>query len=56
MKFKGGNIWVNGVEQNAIYLLNVGDVVTIEIPDEEEHETLVPVKHDLNIAYEDEHF
>lgn len=56
VKFKGGNIWVNGVEQNAIYLLNVGDVVTIEIPDEEEHETLVPVKHDLNIAYEDEHF
>ena len=36
--------------------MNVGDVVTIEIPDEEEHETLVPVKHDLNIAYEDEHF
>lgn len=56
VKFKGGNIWVNGVEQNAIYLLDVGDVVTIEIPDEQEHETLIPVKHDLDIAYEDDHF
>lgn len=56
VKFKGGNIWVNGVEQNAIYLLDVGDVVTIEIPDEESHETLTPIKHDLNIVYEDEHF
>ena len=36
--------------------MDEGDVVTIEIPDEQEHETLIPVKHDLNIAYEDEHF
>ena len=56
VKFKGGNIWVNGVEQNAIYLLEKGDVVTIEIPDEQEHETLIPVKHPLDIVYEDEHF
>lgn len=56
VKFKGGNIWVNGVEQNAIYLLDVGDVVTIEIPDESSHETLIPIKHDLNIVYEDDHF
>lgn len=56
VKFKGGNIWVNGVEQNAIYLLDVGDVVTIEIPDESSHETLIPIKQDLNIVYEDDHF
>ena len=56
VKFKGGNIWVNGVEQNAIYLLNIGDKVTIEIPNETSHETLAPIKHDLNIVYEDDNF
>ena len=56
VKFKGGNIWVNGIEQNAIYLLDVGDVVTIEIPNEESHETLIPIKHDLNIVNEDDNF
>ncbi|MBM7642780.1 RluA family pseudouridine synthase [Streptococcus loxodontisalivarius] len=56
VKFKGGNIWVNGVEQNAIYLLDVGDVVSIDIPDEESHETLQPVAQDLDIVYEDDNF
>lgn len=56
IKFHGGNIWVNGKEQNAVYLLNIGDIVTINIPDEREHETLTPVKHHLDIVYEDEHF
>ena len=40
VKFMGENIWVNGVEQNAIYLLEVGDLVTIEIPNEEAFENL----------------
>lgn len=35
IKYKGGNILVNGIEQNAIYLLDIGDVVTIDIPKEE---------------------
>lgn len=56
IKFKGGNIWVNGREENTIYLLDVGDVVTIDIPDEESHDTLIPVHHDLNIVHEDDHF
>ncbi|MCS4487620.1 RluA family pseudouridine synthase [Streptococcus sciuri] len=56
IKFKGGNIWVNGVEQNAIYLLDIDDKVTIDIPDEKPHETLVPIAHKLNIISEDEHF
>ncbi|MGF0069982.1 RluA family pseudouridine synthase [Streptococcus orisratti] len=56
VKFMGGNIWVNGVEQNAIYLLEVGDLVTIEIPDEEAFENLEPIKHDLTIVYEDDNF
>ena len=56
IKFKGGNIWVNGFEQNAVYLLQAGDTVTIEIPDEEPIDSLKPVKHELDIVYEDDHF
>ncbi|MFC3931674.1 RluA family pseudouridine synthase [Streptococcus dentapri] len=57
IKFKGGNIWVNGIEQNAIYLLEVGDKVTIDIPNEIDlNQGLLPVKYDLAIIYEDEHF
>lgn len=57
VKFKGGNIWVNGVEQNAIYVLSVGDKVTIEVPDEPDLDgSLAPVEHGLNIVYEDDHF
>lgn len=56
IKFKGGQILVNDQEENAIYLLDIGDRITIIIPDEEALETLQPIKHDLNIVYEDEHF
>ncbi|MGT2928905.1 RluA family pseudouridine synthase [Streptococcus dentasini] len=57
IKFKGGNIWVNGIEQNAIYLLDIGDKVTIDIPNEiDQNNSLEPIQHDLNIVYEDEHF
>lgn len=56
IKYRGGKIFVNGEEQNAIFLLEIGDVVTIDIPDEPSHETLEPVPHDLDIIYEDDHF
>lgn len=57
VKFKGGNIWVNDVEQNAIYVLAVGDKVTIDVPNEEDLAgSLQPVARDLDIVYEDEHF
>lgn len=56
IKYKGGNIWVNGVAQNAIYLLDIGDVVAIDIPNEESFEQLTAISHDLDIVYEDEHF
>ncbi|TWT16731.1 RluA family pseudouridine synthase [Streptococcus sp. sy010] len=57
VKFKGGNIWVNDVEQNATYVLAVGDKVTIEVPNEEDLAgSLQPVARDLAIVYEDEHF
>lgn len=57
IKFKGGNIWVNGKEENAIFVLKVGDVVTIEIPDEEDiNGSLEPIYEPLEIVSEDDHF
>ncbi|MGT2866806.1 RluA family pseudouridine synthase [Streptococcus fryi] len=56
IKFRGGNIFVNHVEQNAIYPLQIGDVVSIDIPDEEGFDDLKPVKMPLKIVYEDDHF
>lgn len=57
IKFKGGDILVNGVQQNAIYLLDIGDKVTIDIPSEEDETgSLTPVDHPLDIVYEDAHF
>lgn len=56
VKYRGGQILVNGVEQNAIYLLDVGDVVSIDIPDEQPFEKLEAVSHPLDIVYEDDHF
>ncbi|MGT2911822.1 RluA family pseudouridine synthase [Streptococcus cameli] len=57
VKFKGGNILVNGIEQNAVYLLDIGDRVTIDIPSEtDENGRLAPVEHPLDIVYEDQHF
>lgn len=56
IKFRGGAIRVNGIPQNATYLLNIGDQVTIDIPPEEGFETLEAIEYPLDILYEDEHF
>lgn len=56
IKFKGGNILVNDVPQNAIYLLDIGDKVTINIPKEEGFEKLEAISKRLIVVYEDDHF
>ncbi|WP_159559663.1 RluA family pseudouridine synthase [Streptococcus halichoeri] len=56
IKYKGGNILVNGILFNAIYLLQAGDLVTVDIPDEPAFEKLEAIKHPLTIVYEDDHF
>ena len=56
VKFAGGNILVNGQSQNAIYLLDIDDKVTVDIPSEKGFESLEAVDRDLSIVYEDEHF
>ncbi|EHJ52433.1 RluA family pseudouridine synthase [Streptococcus macacae] len=56
IKFKGGQILVNGKEENAVYLLTAGDQVTITIPNEESHNSLQPVEYPLDICFENEHY
>lgn len=55
VKFQGGTLLVNESEQNALFEVKSGDVVTIIIPDEGEHETLIPSAAPIDIVFEDEH-
>ena len=41
IKFQGGKILVNDTEQNVLFSLKTHDIVTVVIPDEEAHETLL---------------
>ena len=57
IKFRGGDILVNGIQRNATYLLDIGDRVVVEIPNEEDlNGKLEAVEHPLEIVFEDEHF
>ena len=56
IKFRGGSILVNDRPQNATYLLDIGDRVTIDIPAEEGFETLEAIDRPLDILFEDDHF
>lgn len=55
IKFHGGKILVNETEQNVLFSLNTHDIVTVVIPDEEPHETLLADDVPIEIVYEDEH-
>ncbi|MDT2834783.1 RluA family pseudouridine synthase [Vagococcus carniphilus] len=55
IKFQGGTLLVNGNVQNALYEVSLGDEVVIIIPDEGEHETLLPDNQPIDIVFEDEH-
>lgn len=55
IKFHGGTMLVNGTVQNALYYVEPGDLVRIIIPDEGEHETLIPYDAPIEIVFEDEH-
>lgn len=56
IKFRGGDIRVNGQSQIATYLLDIGDQVVIDIPPEEGFETLESIDYPLDILFEDDHF
>ena len=55
IKFQGGKILVNGTEQNVLFSLKPRDIVTVVIPDEEPHETLLADNIPIEIVFEDEH-
>lgn len=54
IKYRGGNIFVNGEEKNVRHILAKGDEITIIFPKEEASQSLLPEQGDLNIVYEDE--
>ncbi|KTF21097.1 RluA family pseudouridine synthase [Streptococcus gordonii] len=56
IKYRGGGILVNDEPQNAIYLLDIGDKVTIDIPKEEGFESLDAISRKLEVVFEDDHF
>ena len=55
IKFQGGKILVNDTEQNVLFSLKTHDIVTVVIPDEEAHETLLADDVPIEIIFEDEH-
>lgn len=55
IKFHGGQILVNDEERNVLHWLQSGEMVTIVIPDEGEHETLKIDETPIEIVFEDEH-
>lgn len=56
IKFQGGKILVNGQIENVLYYLQTDDQLTIEIPDEGEHETLLLDPTPIDIVFEDDHY
>lgn len=55
VKFQGGLILVNKQEKNVLYHLKHGDRLTLVIPAEGEHETLLLDETPIDIVFEDEH-
>lgn len=56
VKFQGGLITVNQIEQNVLYMLESGDVVSFVVPDEAAQDNVIGVDVPITILYEDEHF
>ncbi|WP_206854890.1 RluA family pseudouridine synthase [Candidatus Enterococcus mangumiae] len=55
IKFQGGTIMVNDRVENVLFSLTQNDKVTIVIPAEGEHETVLLDETPIVIVYEDEH-
>lgn len=54
IKFDGGFLAVNGLEQNVRHVLQIGDVIDVYFPPEEVSDGLVVEHGELNIVYEDD--
>lgn len=55
VKFQGGTLYVNNEVRNALFEVSKGDKVSMIVPDEGEHETLLPDDSGIDVVYEDEH-
>ncbi|MFV0560071.1 MAG: RluA family pseudouridine synthase [Enterococcus sp.] len=55
IKFQGGMIKVNEHVENVLFSLSENDMVTIVIPPEGEHETMLLDPTPIDIVFEDEH-
>ncbi|ADU31142.1 RluA family pseudouridine synthase [Evansella cellulosilytica] len=55
IKFNGGQITVNGKEENVRYTLRLGDVIEVIFPKEKVSRSIKPYKIKLHIIFEDEH-
>ncbi|WP_413063845.1 RluA family pseudouridine synthase [Siminovitchia sp. 179-K 8D1 HS] len=53
IKFQGGSIKVNGMERNVRYLLEDGDVLEVEFPEEVRNEQLLGENIPIDIIFED---
>jgi 23S rRNA pseudouridine1911/1915/1917 synthase len=56
IKFHGGQILVNGVEQNVRHPLRVGDKVTVMLPSEGKQEIIEAIDLPIDILFEDDHY
>lgn len=56
VKFDGGKILVNDVEQNAIFRLKINDIVKIIVPDEPDNPFLLADDEPIDVVFEDEHY
>ena len=54
MKDNPSSILLNGQQACGRTILNGGDILTVQIPETEKSKTILPVKMDLDICYEDE--
>lgn len=55
IKFQGGKIYVNNKEKNVLFSLKSHDKVTVVIPDEKGHDTLLADDVPIEIVFEDDH-
>lgn len=54
LKHRGGKICVNGTEKTTRHLISTSDIVTVIFADEPVSSTLLPVKMEIPIVYEDD--
>ncbi|SDN20415.1 RluA family pseudouridine synthase [Alkalicoccus daliensis] len=55
VKFEGGGLFLNEKKVEVTEILHSGDIITVELPEEQTSSNIVPVSLPLQKLYEDEH-